>query len=438
MAHDRLWPADPSRRTFLQASAAALGAGAVVSLAGRATAQPVTAKARPKLGAGDPIRIGVIGTGGMGTNHCTSFMKLVADGKENAQIVAVADVCDSHAAKAKKVCEQGQKNDVASFRDYRDLLKRDDIHAVLIATPEHWHTQNALDAIATGKDVYVEKPMTLKVEDAVILHRACEKNPEIIFQVGTQMTQIPKYHEARKLINAGAIGKPTFSQTSYCRNSKDGEWNYYKIDPEWKPGVNLDWAMWCGPAGAAEWDPMVFARWRRYRRWSTGIIGDLLVHVLTPLVMAIDQGFPVRVNAIGGHYVDKAMENHDQVNITIQFEKEHTMIVAGSTCNEVGLETIIRGHKGNIYLGANNVVLRPERIYSEEIDEKTVICADIGNDQDVHRVAWMKSIRSREKPFSDATLGLKIMAIVDLATRSMWDGGRAYTFDPTTFAVKAV
>lgn len=438
MSTERPWPVDPSRRTFLQASAAALGAGALVNSAGRVFAAPPAAKARPKLEPDGVIRIAIVGMGGMGTNHGKAFMKLVADGKEKAQIVAVCDVCDLHAQAAQKMYAEGQKIDVASYRDYREILARDDIHGVLFATPEHWHGQNGVDAIAAGKDVYLEKPMTLRLDDAIAIHRACEKNPQVIFQVGTQMTQIPKYHEARKLLAQGAIGKPTFSQTSYCRNNKDGEWNYYKLDERWKPGENLDWQMWCGPAGSAPWDPMIMARWRRYRRWSTGIVGDLLVHVLTPLVFAVDQGFPVRVNAIGGHYVDKAMENHDLVNICVQFEKEHTMIVAGATNNEVGLETLVRGHKGNLYLGSNNVVLRPERIYSEDVDERTITCADIGNDQDVHRLAWLKSIRTREKPIADSALGLKVMTIVDLATRSMWDGGRAYTFDPSTFEVKAV
>ena len=87
---------------------------------------------------------------------------------------------------------------------------------------------------------------------------------------------------------------------------------------------------------------------------------------MTPLVFAIDPGWPVRVTATGGHYVDKAMENHDQVNITVQFEKEHTMIVAGSTCNEYGLEEVIRGHKANLFMGGNQLDYRPEPTFVRE------------------------------------------------------------------------
>ena len=98
---------------------------------------------------------------------------------------------------------------------------------------------------------------------------------------------------------------------------------------------------------------------------------------------------------------------------------------------------MIRGHKGNIYLGNNNCVVRPERLFAEEVDEKTIQCPDIGNDQDVHRLAWLKSIRTRETPLATVELGLKVMVIVDLATKSMWDG-RAYTFDPKTMTAAAV
>jgi predicted dehydrogenase len=179
------------------------------------------------------------------------------------------------------------------------------------------------------------------------------------------------------------------------------------------------------------WDPKVYYQWRRYRKTSTGIIGDLLVHVMTPMMLALDQGWPVRVCATAAHHSDKDMENPDNINIVAQFETGHQMMVAGSTCNEAGLETLIRGHKGNIYLGGRHCEMRPERTFAEELDPVKVECPDIGNDQDVHRLGWMHSIRTREQPESSIELGLKVMVIVDLATRSLWEGG-SFRFDPKT------
>src|SRR5690606_30534136 len=129
------------------------------------------------------------------------------------------------------------------------------------------------------------------------------------------------------------------------------------------------------------------------------------------------------------------MENFDQVNLAINFESGHQMVVAGSTCNEVGLETLIRGHKGNIYLGGRHCVVRPERIYSEEMDTQEIECPDIGNDQDMHRLKWLKCIRTREQPDSDIVQGTKVMVIVDLAARSMWEGA-AFGFDPKTMTAR--
>lgn len=428
-------PYESSRRGFLVQSAGLLGAAALLQgcQTGGLSLGPVpVAKPHEPVSSDEPIRMAVIGTGGMGTGHCDAFCSIHEKGKEKVRIVALSDVCDSHLDRAhKKVTSKQPGVEVGRYRNYKELLARPDIHGVLIASPEHWHAQMAIDAVAAGKDVYCEKPMTLRLPEALRVREVVLANPSVVFQVGTQMMQLPRYHEARKLIKSGAIGKAVWSQTSYCRNSKDGEWNYYGLDKNWKPGVNLDWDAWCGPSGPAKWDPLVFARWRRYSRYSTGIIGDLLVHVMTPLMLALDMGWPTRVTAIGARMVDKAMDNHDQINITVEFENEHIMQVVGSTANEVGLETMIRGHKGNIYLGGNNCVVRPERIYAEELDEKTIKCEDIGNDQDVHRLAWLRCIRTRERPPADVDLSTKVMVVVDLATRSAWEG-RSMRFDPRT------
>jgi len=443
-------PQDPTRRGFLLATAAGLaGAGSLLSAYSAAGAsasvqrsagdEPVV-RAKPRIPVGDdePVRMVVIGTGGMGTGHCQAFMQLTKQGRMNVQVVGVADVCQSHLDRAAQRCRDGQPGlDVQVTRNYRELLTRDDVHAVLIASPEHWHEKHATDALLAGKDVYLEKPATLRLDEALRLRRVVLANPDLRLQVGTQMTNLPRYHAAREMIQNGQIGKVVWSQTSYCRNSMNGEWNYYGLDPAWKPGVNLDWDEWCGPSGTAEWDPLVFARWRRYRKYSTGILGDLLVHVMTPMLVALEPGWPTRVVASGGHYVDKAMENHDQVNINVEFESGQTMVLAGSTSNEVGLETMIRGHKGNIYLGGRNCVMRPERIYADEVDAKTVECPDIGNDQDLHRVKFIDCVRKRIKPDSDIEEGTKVMVMVDLATRSMWEGC-AFTFDPSSMTARRV
>jgi len=440
---------DPSRREFLSRSAAAAGAVAAGACASKEVQEvqpdPRPAQRAPEpepdpipvappkgpLDPDEPIRMGIIGTGGMGNGHLDSTLAQIERGEVNVQVVALADVCQPRLDEALAKARDGQQGiEVEGYRNYNELLARDDVHCVLVAAPEHWHAQLAVDALTAGKDVYLEKPMTLRLREALWLYDVMRHNPHMRVQVGTQFMMQEKYAAAKKLVAEGAIGKPVFSQTSYCRNSKIGEWNYYEVKPEWQPGPALDWEMWCGPLGSQKWDPLVYARWRRYRKYSTGIIGDLLVHVMTPLIYALDAGWPTRVVASGGHYIDKAMENHDQVNIQVEFETEQTLIVAGSTCNETGLEILIRGHEGNIYLGGNNCVLRPEPLFADDIDAKTIEC-DNSNEQEKLRENFWNAVRTREENISQVEFATKVMVIVDLATRSMWEGG-AYKFDPKT------
>lgn len=438
-------PAAPSRRDFLRHAALAAGAAGLAGVAGSASAgarrkrAAVQGKPATVAKSGEALRLGVIGAGGMGHQHIRAVFTLLEEGRaQGVEFHALCDVNDLHIADAKKTCDENQPFQCETMRDHHALLAREDIHGVIIATPEHQHASIAIDALRAGKDVYLEKPMTLRLDEALELREAVNANPDKIFQVGTQMIMLPKYREAKKAIDAGRIGKPIFSQTSYCRNAPEGEWNYYNIDPEWKPGVNLDWDRWLGHLGPRAWDPKVYIRWRRYRDFSTGIVGDLLVHQVTPLLMAVGSvGWPTRVAAIGGHYIDTEMENHDQVNITVQFEGGHTMIIAGSTSNEVGLETIVRGHQANVYLGGRHCVIRPERAYVDEVEGETIECPDIGSDQDALRLDWFECMRSRRAPESGVELGAKMMTIVDLATRSMWEG-KVYDFDPETLRARAL
>jgi predicted dehydrogenase len=427
-----------SRRHFLKTTAAAAVAAGLAGREAEAAEdlEPIPqAQARPALGPNDVIKVAVIGTGGMGTGHAEAFARNARDGRP-VRLEALCDLCDPRVANAKARVDKIQGGDITTYRRHEEVLARPDIHGVLIATPEHWHGRMAEAAIKAGKDVYVEKPMTLNLKDAQRLRKVVAANPSAIVVVGTQFVMTPSYVAAQKLIAEGAIGKPVWSQTSYCRNSKAGEWTYYAIDANWKPGENLDWAEWCKPLGKATWNPEIYARWRRYKKYSSGIIGDLLVHHVTPTVKALNVGWPIRVVATGGHLIDKAMENPDQINISIDFENDHTMVVAGSTCNELGLERIIRGHKANLFVGGRNAIIRPERIWADEIEEREIAPeGEVLDPQELLRRHWVDCIRTREKPMSDVELGTKVMVIVDLAQRSFWERA-AFGFDPRSGKVR--
>jgi len=436
-----------TRRDFLKTTAATTAGAFLGSCAGPEDEdvfpEPTVQESEPRpaekpatfpAGRSDKVRLAVIGTGGMGSAHLRAFMELCEEKRDNVEITALCDVAKPRLEDNLKSVSERQGITVKGYGDYRKLLESKEIDAVLIASPEHWHAQMAIDSLDAGKDVYCEKPMTLRLDDALRLYhfaRGCRER----LLIGTQYMTYPKFRDAKKLIARGAIGHPTFSQTSYCRNSENGEW-LYGIDKRIKPGEALDWDAWCGPLGSAEWDTNVYHRWRRYSRYSTGIIGDLLVHMMTPIMMAVDAGWPVRVTGTGGHYVDKAMDNHDQVNITVQFEKEHTMVVAGSTCNEQGLKEMIRGHEATLYTGGGQLLLRPERVFAEELEEEKFQYEGMNPHQTI-RLDFLECIRTRKQPVSPVEHATKVMVIVDLATRSIW-GGKAWSFDPETLTAKAI
>jgi predicted dehydrogenase len=413
-----------SRRRFLKTTAAA-GAAAALTPAGL----PAAAYRRV-IGAAERVRIGVIGPGGMGSGHVGSFCDFHKSGRFPVDLVALSDVAIPHMERAKAMADERQANvKVALHQDYRRLLDMKDLDGVVNATPEHWHAQIGVEAIQAGKDVYGEKPLTLTIEEGFAVKAAVDASKQI-FQVGTQKMALSKYRAAREMVKAGKIGKPLWSQTGYCRNTPAGEWNYYAIEPDLKPGVNLDWNMWCGPKGKRPWDPLVYHRWRRYKDFSTGIIGDLLVHEMTPLMYALDSDYPVRVHCAGAHMVDLEMENHDQVLITAQFPDGHTMVVAGNTNNEQSFTNMIRGQKGTIYLGGKDAELRPERPFVDDVEAEKSDLPEVA-DQDMLRLNWLECIKSREPNFSQVEFATKMMVVVDLATRSAWDG-RAWAFDPGT------
>jgi predicted dehydrogenase len=422
-------PSSSSRRDFLRNTTAGLAAVSIAGCAADAasTTKPAVVRAPVPLKADKPLRIAVVGVGNMGGGHVEAFMSFAKKNKEKVQVTAIADVAKPHLDGWVDRASKTQGMAVRGYRDYRELLKKEDVHGVVVATPEHWHAQNVIDCLGAGKDVYVEKPMTLKMEDAFRISDAVAKSDRLV-QVGTQYMMLPRYREARKLVESGVLGHITLLQTSYCRNSKNGEW-LYEIDPKIVPGEMLDWDAWCGPNGSAPYDHEVYHRWRRYRRWSTGVIGDLLVHQIDAARMGREDGMAGARDRIGrsvlrpqdgepgpshAHRRIRGRSHDDRHGFGVQRNR------ARSRDSRPPSEHLS---------GGNNCVLRPERVYSDDIEEDDPVRGN--QQQDELRLDWLRCIRTRQPNQSQVELGAKIMVIVDLATRSIWGGG-AWTFDPAT------
>src|SRR5262249_44619123 len=158
-----------------------------------------------------------------------------------------------------------------------------DIDAVWVTTSDQWHAPIAIDALNAGKHVYVEKPMCKTLEEAFKLYDTVKATKKQL-QVGSQGCSDPKWHAAGKIVKEGKIGKVVMAQGSYCRNGKDGEWNYYHIDEDAGPQATgdgyINWEVFRRGQGPAEWDPDRYFRWRKYWAYGSGIVGDLFPHRL--------------------------------------------------------------------------------------------------------------------------------------------------------------
>lgn len=268
-----------NRRQFLQSTAAAGLAGSVTS--GQTTG------AR-KISANDTIQVALIGAGGMGSADAETAQRV-----KGVKLVAACDVYDGRLTRARE--EWGDR--IFTTRDYREILARPDIDAVIIGTPDHWHATIAADAMKAGKDVYVEKPMVQKIPDGHMLIDT-QKSTNRVLQVGSQYFEAQIYTKARDLLRQGAIGQLNMVEAWWDRNSSLGAWQY-SMDPNASTS-NIDWDRFLGPAPKRPFEPIRLFRWRNYRDYGTGVAGDLFVHLFTSLHYVTGSLGPSRIFGTGG------------------------------------------------------------------------------------------------------------------------------------------
>jgi len=240
-------------------------------------------------GANEKLRVGIIGCGGQAGGHLRALLSMKES--DNVEVVAVCDVFSKRAEDFKAKSGGAAK----VYKDYRNLLSDKDVDYVLIATPEHWHYQMILDAADAGKHIYCEKPMTQRAEQARrVVHKI--HGTKLKMQVGVQGMSDDSYETAAKIIKEGALGKVVLAQIDYSRNHKNDFW-VYDLDPDMRPGENLDWNAWLGAAPKRPFDPERYQNWRRYWDYSSGIASDLFVHRVTRMIKsppAASSSSPIR------------------------------------------------------------------------------------------------------------------------------------------------
>jgi predicted dehydrogenase len=338
-----------TRRDFVKTTAVAGSALALTALSGSRV-----------LGAGDRIHMAVVGVGGMGSGHLGALVKRSKE--DNVEVLAVCDVYQRRLKRAQNACK-GE-----GYSDYRRIIARPDIDAVLIATPDHWHAKIAIDALEAGKHVYVEKPMTHTIEQALALRDTVRRTKKVL-QVGPQGTGNDGFWQAHAAIKAGRIGKVTWAHASYNRNARICLFNaHQKIDPTAGPDKtgedHIDWDTWLGHkyglAPKIPWNPEHFFRFRKYWPYNGGVATDLLYHKLAPLLIAIagpNGEYPLRVNASGGLYIEKdGRDIPDTFLMTADYPSEFSLFLVSTLTNDAGIPDRVYGKHGTMELGGDPVL----------------------------------------------------------------------------------
>ena len=430
----------PSRRQFIKTSAGSVAAAAAVS-------STRTAKANTGSSPNAKLRIGFIGPGGRGFRaHVKQLTKLALEGQP-IELPAVCDVYNVHSDRAAKHIEKSLGKAPNKYDDFREMLEKENLDAVCIGTPDHWHAKQAIESLEKGLHVYCEKPMTKTVEEAVAVVRAWQKSGKVM-QVGVQSTSLPLWNEVNKLLTEGRLGKVLMYQTEYFRNSAQGQWRYYKLEPSMTP-KNINWKMWLGSdEGLTEYedfDRAKYKQWRRFWPYGSGMFTDLFVHRTTSMLKATGLRFPGRVVGAGGLYLEYDGRNVPDVATVVSDFKEGVqgLVTASMAVEDTPIQQMIRGHFGTFKFGNGEkfdgfdyIPERPQVTRNSQLKEERISTEAIEDTTYAHFKNWIEAMLADDPSMcnNDPLLGAAAITNVILGAQS-YRQGKVFFFDEEEMVV---
>jgi predicted dehydrogenase len=336
-----------TRRDFIRIGASSVAGGAAMKLT---LLQPAALWGAGRgVAPSDRVRFASIGTGTRGCELLTASLDV-----PGIECVAVCDLYDSR----HEAAQEAVKKQVPATRNYKEILDRKDVDAVIVAVPDHQHRRIVVDACAAGKDVYCEKPMSHTVEDGFEMVEAVRKGKRIM-QVGSQRVSSIVYGKARELYAAGALGDVFFVEGASDRNSPSGAW-VYPIPPD-ASEQTIDWNEFLVGAPKRPFDAARFFRWRCFADYGEGLAGDLFVHLLSGIhfIAGIDQA-PQRAQSSGGLFRWKDGREFPDL-IETMYEYPNFRVVLRCNLNNAGGEPIkFHGTKGTMEINGQTLVLTPQ------------------------------------------------------------------------------
>lgn len=330
------------------------------------------------LGANDRVRMGYVGLGNRGDQVHDAFLE-----HGDQQTVAICDLRDDYLDFAETKSRANPKR----YKDYRRLLEDKEVDAVAIATPDHWHALMMIDACNAGKDVYVEKPLSLTVLEGRKMVEAAERTKRVV-QVGIQRRSAPFLKEAAEFVRSGGIGHVTVAKGYHVLN----EWPLgIGNPPDSTPPNEEQWDQWLGPAPKVPYNKnRTYYRFRWFYNYSGGQLTNFGVHYMDMLRWCFGQDAPRAVTALGGKYVvGDNREIPDTLEVLWHFDGPTMMVFSQYNANAAGgnirsSEMELRGTKGTMYLDLNRWEVVPEQVADVEVPDRTPLDRQ-------HERAWGKS-----------------------------------------------
>jgi predicted dehydrogenase len=424
-----------NRRSFIQSSSAALALSAIGA--------PAMAFADNKK----PYRVGLIGTGWYGKSDLFRLIQVAP-----VDVVALCDVDKNLLTEAGNLVSQRQvsKKVPKLYGDYRKMLKENKLDIVLIGTPDHWHALQAIDAVKAGAHVYVQKPISVDVLEGEAMVAAARKYNKVV-QVGTQRKSTPHLIDAKKrIIDAGLLGK--ISHVEMCC--------YFHMRANDNPPLQqvpdfLDYEMWTGPAPLRPFDGSPHVRWwRTFMEYGNGITGDMCVHMFDTVRWMLNLGWPKKISATGGIYVQKGGKSNIADTQTAIFEYDELNCVwthrtwGSSPDPDYPWAFIIHGEKGMLKGSTMRYDFIPEgkgeKIHEDVVYEKEKYPED-NTEKDIelnaapatrfHMLDFLKAIEQKSLPIADIEQGHISTASCIIANLSM-ELNRPLVYDPKSRSFK--
>lgn len=423
------------RRAFLQVGVAAPLAhlttlGSFAALAPRAYATAADRK---------PRRVALIGCGWYGKCDLLRLLQV-----EPVEVVALCDVDKKMLAEAADIVagRQASKRRPRTHGDYRELLKEKDVDLVLIDTPDHWHALPMIAAVEAGADVYVQKPISVDIVEGQAMLAAARRTGRVV-QVGTQRRSTPHLIEARdEIIRPGKLGRVGLVEICcyYHMRAKDNP-------PDSAPPENLDYEMWTGPAPMRPYNSLVHPRrWRAFKEYGNGIIGDMCIHMLDMVRWMLDLGWPKSVGSTGGIVMDRASKANISDTQSAVFEFDELQVVwthrtwGRAPDPQYPWAAFLYGDQGTLKASVNGYDFIPQKgepVHRDvvmELDQYPVDRDEKDLEKHVapairrHMQDWLAAVDARSRPVADIEQGHISTASCILANLSA-DLGRTLQWD---------